>query len=138
LPSPSKSWVSKVTTKRPTLLAAGSVNHSAPSGLGVMPLGTLPAVGTGNSVIKPAVVMRPILLPCCSVNHRLPSGPGVMLLGRLLAVGIGNSLVITPAVVMRPILFAVFRLVVREQKQTQTNATKTDAKRVPVACVRSP
>src|SRR6266853_1428943 len=43
-----------------------------------------------------------------SVNHRAPSGPAVMPWGKPLVplgVGIGNS-VITPAVVMRPILLA--------------------------------
>ena len=39
------------------------MNHSAPSGPAVMPSGSLLAVGIGNSVITPAVVMRPILLP---------------------------------------------------------------------------
>ena len=38
------------------------------------------------------------------MNHRLPSGPAVIPNGRLPAVGTGNS-VITPAGVIRPILF---------------------------------
>ena len=38
-------------------------------------MGWLAAVGTGNSVTTPAVVIRPILLPLISVNQRLPSGP---------------------------------------------------------------
>ena len=80
---------------RPILLAPFSMNHSAPSGPAVMPMGELPAVGIGNSVTTPAVVMRPILLATCSVNHSAPSGPAVMPPGLLLAVGIGNSL-ITP------------------------------------------
>src|SRR5258707_13410636 len=69
----------------------------------VISVGALTAVGTGNSVITPAVVIRPILLPTCSANHSAPSGPVVMPAGVPPAVGIGNS-VITPAVVMRPIL----------------------------------
>ena len=36
-----------------------------PSGPAVMPKGPLPAVGIGNSVMTPAVVIRPILLPIC-------------------------------------------------------------------------
>ena len=40
------------------------MNHSeALSGPVVMSWGELAAVGVGNSVITPAVVMRPILLP---------------------------------------------------------------------------
>src|SRR5258706_12994878 len=46
---------------------------------------------------------RPILPEVNSVNHSAPSGPVVMPSGVLRGVGIGNS-VITPAVVMRPIL----------------------------------
>src|SRR5467141_4060658 len=46
---------------------------------------------------------RPILPEVNSVNHSAPSGPVVMPSGGLRGVGIGNS-VITPAVVMRPIL----------------------------------
>jgi hypothetical protein len=60
------------------------------------------ALGTGYSVITPAVVMRPILLPPYSVNQSAPSGPAVIDCGSLLAVGTGYS-VIAPAVVMRPI-----------------------------------
>src|SRR5262245_17742289 len=50
--------------------------------------------------------MRPIFAFPGSVNHRLRSGPVVMPEGRLPAVGRGNS-VITPAGVIRPILFPV-------------------------------
>ena len=60
------------------------------------------AVGIGNSVTTPAVVMRPILLVSLSVNQSAPSGPAAMPKGLLAAVGIGNS-VKSPAVVMRPI-----------------------------------
>src|SRR5881394_166478 len=47
--------------------------------------------------------MRPILLALVSVNQRAPSGPVVMSWGRLGDVMMGKS-VMTPAVVMRPIL----------------------------------
>src|SRR5262249_59469584 len=53
------------TTVCPILLAPYSVNHSAPSGPVVMPIGLLLGVGTGISVITPAVVMRPIRLVRC-------------------------------------------------------------------------
>ena len=82
------------------------MNQRLPSGPAAMPPGALSAVGIGNSVTTPAVVIRPILLPSASVNQRLPSGPAAMPDGRLLAVGIGNS-VMTPAVVIRPILLRV-------------------------------
>src|SRR5207249_2283253 len=85
--------------KKPT-----SVNQRLPSGPTVMIVGKLLAVGTGNSVIAPAVVMRPIWLPRRSLNQRLPSGPTVMPTSELLAVGTANSLT-TPAVVIRPIWF---------------------------------
>ena len=48
---------------RPILLPDLSVNHSAPSGPVVMPIGSLFNVGIENSVITPAVVMRPMLPP---------------------------------------------------------------------------
>src|SRR5258708_17074531 len=91
--------------KRPIWSALGvcSVNHNAPSGPVVMPVGPLPAFGSGNSVIAPAVVMRPILLAKVSVNQSAPSGPVVMYRMTLPFVGIGNS-VITPAVVLPPIV----------------------------------
>src|SRR5258706_577627 len=102
-------------------LAKTSVYHSAPSGPVVINWGTLGVVGIVNSVITPAVVMRPTLpvfnsvnhsAPSgpvvmtsvkLSVNHSAPSGPVVMPTGPLPLVGSGNS-VITPSVVMRPIL----------------------------------
>src|SRR5262249_3069366 len=43
----------------------------------------------------------------CSKNHSAPSGPVVIPKGPLLGLGIGNS-VITPAVVIRPILLVSF------------------------------
>ena len=58
----------------------------------MIPLG-LPAVGTGNSVITPLVVILPILLKS-SVNHRLPSGPAVMNCGKPL--GTGYSVIVRP------------------------------------------
>src|SRR5438552_1738643 len=73
----------------------------------VMPNGKLPvgglAVGTGNSVKVPPVVMRPILLLDDSVNQRAPSGPVVMSSGTLTAVGMSNSVKV-PSEVIRPIL----------------------------------
>ena len=73
--------------------------------------GALPAVGTVNSVMAPAVVMRPILFFPFSVNHRCPSGPAAMPCGLAPGVGIGNP-VNSPAGVMRPISF------VRSMNQT--------------------
>ena len=56
------------------------MNQSAPSGPVAIPLLPL-EVGTGYSVIVPAVVIRPIELPDCSVNHKAPSGPAATLFG---------------------------------------------------------
>src|SRR5207244_7692374 len=67
------------------------------SGPAVIPKGSLAAVGMGNSVTAPAVVIRPILLPSSSVNQRAPSGPAVIPQGVLAAVGTGNSLVLCAA-----------------------------------------
>src|SRR5262245_20559249 len=65
---PLKSWVLFADAHiRPILLPVVSANHNAPSGPATMPMGLLPAVGIGNSVIAPPSVMRPILLPLCSV-----------------------------------------------------------------------
>ena len=47
-----------------------------------MPSGPAPAVGTGNSVMAPDVVIRPILLPAFSQNHSAPSAAGVIPIGR--------------------------------------------------------
>src|SRR5260370_587859 len=103
LPSPLKSWeLTVVSANRPIWLADCSVNHSAPSGPVVMPMGTLKVPGSGNSAITPAVVMRPILLPFSSVNHSAPSGPEVMARGALPPVGTLNSLT-TPPVVIPPL-----------------------------------
>jgi hypothetical protein len=49
-----------------------------------MPYGSLPALGSGNSVMTPPGVIRPIRLPARSVNHRLPSGPAAIQKGRSL------------------------------------------------------
>src|SRR5207302_1883285 len=86
---------------RPTLLPPASVNQRFPSGPPVTRVGTLPAVGTMNSVKAPAVVSRPIL-PVCSVNHRFPSAPVVIPDGRLFGVGTEYSVKV-PATVRRPI-----------------------------------
>jgi hypothetical protein len=103
-----------LTVIRPMLPVPGMVNHSAPSGPGVMNKAkgdVFGMVGRGNSVMVPVGVILPIFdwvapgIPG-SVNRRLPSEPAAMLCGRALAVGIGNS-VIVPLVVMRPILLPV-------------------------------
>jgi hypothetical protein len=49
------------------------------------------AVGVGNSVMVPPVVILPILLAPCSVNQRLPSAPAAIAYGKLSAVGIRYS-----------------------------------------------
>src|SRR5438067_1668014 len=69
--------------------------------------GMLAAVGTGNSVMAPAVVIRPIRLAdaAVSVNQRAPSGPVVIPSGVLPGEGRGNS-VMAPAVVIRPMWLA--------------------------------
>src|SRR5688572_15678350 len=87
---------------RATLSVACSVKKRLPSAPLVMPLGTLAAVGTANSLKVPSTVIRPILLPAVSVNHSAPSGPATMVSGRLSAVGTGNQVVV-PDVVIRPI-----------------------------------
>jgi hypothetical protein len=82
------SVMTPVVVVRPMLFPRYSVNHSAPSGPAVIPEGKLFAVGTGYSVITPAVVMRPILLAEeNSVNHTAPSGPAVIPQGALSKVG---------------------------------------------------
>src|SRR5512133_940452 len=54
----------------PILLPSYSVNQMLPEGSTAIPVGVLPEVGTGNSVISPDVVFRrPILLPARSVNQ---------------------------------------------------------------------
>src|SRR6266851_4791460 len=94
---------------RPILLPWYSMNQRLPSGPAVIVIGSLPAVGMGNSaVMVPLGLMRPILLPLNSVNQRLPSGPAVIPSGELLAVGTGNS-VIVPLGLIRPILLPVPR-----------------------------
>lgn len=84
-------------TKLPKL----SANQRLPSRPRVIPNGPLLGVGTGISLINPAVVLLPILLPLNSVNQRLPSGPAVMPAG-LFPDGIRNSQM-DPAVVILPI-----------------------------------
>src|SRR5438445_4681852 len=66
---------------RPTLTpgapAPPSANQRFPSEPDTISEGPELAVGTVNSVIRPAVVHL-ALLPAASVHHRLPSGPVVM------------------------------------------------------------
>src|SRR5258707_203738 len=89
-----------------------SVNHKAPSGPTVMPLGTdVPGTavdtdGITYSLSVPVEVRRPILLLDCSVNHNAPSGPAVIPYGPEPVVGNENSEIV-PDVVTRPILSAV-------------------------------
>jgi len=68
---------------RPILLPFVSANHNPPSGPAAMPTGPLPAVGVGNSVIAPDIVIWPILLPLASVNHSAPSDPAAISAGKL-------------------------------------------------------
>ena len=69
---------------RPIWLAPLSVNQTLPSGPAAICAGLLLAVGIGNSVTTPLVVIRPILYviaggkPLFSVNQRLPSGPAAI------------------------------------------------------------
>src|SRR4051812_12014828 len=58
------------------------------------------------SLNVPSVVTRPILWAAAanSVNQRAASGPAVIALGVPPAVGIGKVFVITPSVVIRPML----------------------------------
>ena len=65
-----------------------------PSGPAAMPNGSPPAVGTGNSVTAPAVVIRPIWLAPCSANHSAPSGPVAMILGPVPDVGTVYSVMV--------------------------------------------
>ena len=57
-------------------MADHSANHRLPSAPAAIPPESTWAVGIGNSVMTPAVVIRPILLAAFSVNQRLPSGAG--------------------------------------------------------------
>ena len=61
---------------RPILLPLYSVNQRLPSGPAAIPYGRLPAVGTGNSVTTPAVVIRPILLPTSFGEPEVAVRPG--------------------------------------------------------------
>jgi len=69
-----------------------------------MPSGPALGVGTGNSVMTPAVVMRPILLPAFSQNHSAPSAAGVIPIGRASGVGVANSTKLPSLGFIRPIL----------------------------------
>jgi hypothetical protein len=53
-----------------------------------MPSGPASAVGTGNSMTVPEVVIRPILLPAFSQNHSVPSAAGAIPIGRLFGVSV--------------------------------------------------
>lgn len=75
---------------RPILFPKSSVNQRRPSGPAAISAGVAPAVGTGNSLKRPAVVTRPIF-PELSVNQSAPSGPVAMPAGPLSGVGTGNS-----------------------------------------------
>src|SRR3989442_11703817 len=90
---------------RPMLFPLPSVNQTLLPRPDAMPRGVLEAVGSGNSVMTPLVVMRPILFPLCSANQRLPSGPAVIKAGPQKTGQVSPNSVMTPLVVMRPILF---------------------------------
>src|SRR5260370_31352251 len=61
LPSALKSWeLAVVSAQRAIWLVAGSMNHSAPSGPGVMPFRGLAPGWTTKSVIRRSVGTRPI------------------------------------------------------------------------------
>jgi len=62
----------------PIVLAACSVNHSAPSGPAAIPIGVLLLVGIAYSVKDPSVVILPICPLDSSVNHSAPSPPAVI------------------------------------------------------------
>src|SRR5205809_613164 len=89
-------------TAFPISLSNCSSNHKFPSGPAVIDTVWLLALGIGNSVIEPDVLILPILFAICSANQRLPSGPAVIPMGMLDPVGIGNC-VRPPAVVILPI-----------------------------------
>jgi hypothetical protein len=60
-----------VVVTRPMLLRA-LVNHNAPSGPVVMPVGRLPGEGIGNSLTLPDVVIRPIRPDLAQVRIPVP------------------------------------------------------------------
>ncbi|MEI9987309.1 MAG: hypothetical protein WDN69_31645 [Aliidongia sp.] len=64
-------------------------------------------VGTGNSVIAPAVSMRAIWFADFSLNHKAPSVPRTSVVAPAFAVGMANVVTKSPAVVMTPIWLAV-------------------------------
>src|SRR5260370_29894792 len=61
---------------RPIRLPVNSVNHTLPSGPAVIALCSLFAVGAGNSVTTPAVVIGPMPF-AWSADRGLPPGPAV-------------------------------------------------------------
>src|SRR5258708_6698233 len=82
---------------RPILLAAFSVNHSAQSGgLVISEAKPLLAVGIGNTVTTPALLMRSTSPP--AMSHTAPSGPVVTSEAGPAVIG---NWVITPAGVKR-------------------------------------
>src|SRR5262249_31329455 len=76
------------------------------SGPRIMPSGPAFAVGNGNSVISPLIVMRPILLAAFSANQSARSGPTVMPIGVAFAVGRSYSVKRAVAGSNRPIFAA--------------------------------
>src|SRR5438093_7741673 len=91
----------------------GSVKETGPGPLvrlhvavRVVPVGSPSSVTVPvNAAHATPGAILAILLPSPSVNHRVQSGPAAIPNGTLPLVGAGNS-VITPAGVIRPILFA--------------------------------
>jgi hypothetical protein len=53
---------------RPILPTPFIANHRSPNVPVVMPIGTLPVVGTVHSSSAPSTLMRPIRFPSCSVK----------------------------------------------------------------------
>src|SRR5262249_42907650 len=109
LPSPSKSrcpTINQPAGPAPTpagVTCAPFISHTP-----LLPLPSATATSLLPSALKSweltvVSAKRPILPVCNSVNHSAPSGPILIAMGPLLTVGIANS-VITPAVVMRPML----------------------------------
>jgi hypothetical protein len=91
----------RLDVTRPILLVGDSVNHRAPSDPDAIPHGVQLAVGIGNSMIVPLVVICPIELVPKSVNQSAPSGLVVIVTGEL---SISREKYETaPAVVIRPI-----------------------------------
>ncbi len=84
-------------------MAVFAMNHRLPSGPVMIAPGRVSAP-RAKRVTAPVGVMRAISLVFWSVNHMLPSGPAVMSSGLLSAGMPSVNVVMTPAVVIRPIL----------------------------------